>query len=889
MRHLLILDLSLFGFLLSLGSFQSGFLVKMKIFASFELFVLFILTVLSGFGYCKECTNIPTELSSHSLRYELLISKNESWRQEMFSHYHLTPTDDSAWSKLLPRKILKEEDELEWTMMYRKLKNSGVHDGSGNFLKEISLHDVRLNPVSTHGMAQQTNLEYLLILDVDSLVWSFRKTAGLATPGNPYSGWEGPDKELRGHFVGHYLSATAQMWASTHNDTLKQKMSAVVSHLSECQVKLGTGYLSAFPSELFDRFEAIKPVWAPYYTIHKILAGLLDQYTLASNDQAFKMMTWMVDYFYKRVQNVVSKYTVERHYRTLNEETGGMNDVLYRLYSITANPKHLLLAHLFDKPCFLGLLAVQADDISGFHANSHIPIVVGSQLRYEITGDPLYKDIGTFFMEVVNSSHSYATGGTSVNEFWSDPKRLANTLQTENEESCTTYNMLKVSRHLFRWTKEMAYADYYERALTNGVLGIQRGTEPGVMIYMLPLGYGVSKSKSYHGWGKPFESFWCCYGTGIESFSKLGDSIYFEENGEVPSLYVIQYIPSSLDWKLGKVVVNQKVDQVNSWDPYLRVTFTITPGQSRKSSTLKLRVPSWTHTSGAKATLNAKEISPPAPGNFLSITNNWSPGDVVTLQLPITLRIDPIKDDRPEYATIQAILYGPYLLVGHSSGDWDLKTGSTSSPSNWITPIPSSYNDYLVSFTQDHEDSTLVLTNSNNFITMEKLPESGTDSSLHATFRLIITDSPSSDLSPTKDIFGKSVMLEPFDFPGMIVMEQGEDNDLTVTDPSNDKTSTSLFRVVSGLDGRNESVSLELQSKKGCFVYSVSNEAGGRLKLGCNLKKSSSVGASFAMNKGLSKYHPISFVAKGASRNFLLSPLFSFRDESYTVYFNIAT
>ncbi|KAF4395852.1 hypothetical protein F8388_018126 [Cannabis sativa] len=772
-----------------------------------------VLILLNDFWLAEECTNSPTQLSSHTLRYELSISKSESWGKEMFSHNHLTPSDDSAWSNLLSRKILREEDEVEWTMMYRQLKKSGLNDGPGNFLKEISLHDVRLNPASTHGVAQQTNLEYLLILDVDSLVWSFRKTAGLATPGTPYSGWEDPKVELRGHFVGHFLSATAQMWASTHNDTLKQKMSAVVSYLSECQEKLGTGYLSAFPSELFDRFEAIKPVWAPYYTIHKILAGLLDQYTLAGNDQAFKMMTWMVDYFYKRVQNVVSKYTVERHYQTLNEETGGMNDVLYRLYSITANPKHLLLAHLFDKPCFLGLLAVQADDISGFHANTHIPIVIGSQLRYEITGDPLYKDIGTFFMEVVNSSHSYATGGTSVSEFWSDPKRLANTLQTENEESCTTYNMLKVSRHLFRWTKEMAYADYYERALTNGVLGIQRGTEPGVMIYMLPLGRGVSKSKSYHGWGKPFESFWCCYGTGIESFSKLGDSIYFEEDGQVPGIYVIQYIPNSLDWKLGKVVLDQKVDQVNSWDPRLRVTFTISSGESGKSLTLNLRVPSWTHLSGAKAKLNAKEISLPAPGNFLSITKNWNPGDTVTLDLPITLRTDPIK--------------------AHSSDDWDIKTGSTSFPSDWITPIPSSYSDYLVSFTQDLEDSTLVLTNSNNSITMEKLPEPGTDSSLKATFRLILTDSPSSDLSTTKDIFGKSVMLEPFDFPGMI--------------------------------------------------------AGGRLKLGCNLRRSSSAGASFAINEGLTKYHPISFVAKGASRNYLLSPLFSFRDESYTVYFNITT
>ncbi|XP_075634422.1 uncharacterized protein LOC142606924 [Castanea sativa] len=474
----------------------------------------------------------------------------------MFSHYHLIPTDDSAWSNLLPRKVLREEDEYSWAMMYRKMKNQGGFKFSGDFLKEVSLHDVRLDSNSMHGRAQQTNLEYLLLLDKDSLVWSFRKTAGLPTPGNAYGGWEKPDCELRGHFVGHCLSASALMWASTHNDALKQKMSAVVSALSECQEKMGTGYLSAFPSEQFDRFEAIKPVWAPYYTIHKILAGLLDQHTLAGNPQDLKMVIWMVDYFYNRVQNVISKHSLERHYLSLNEETGGMNDVLYKLYAITGDPKHLVLAHLFDKPCFLGILAVEADDISGFHANTHIPIVIGSQKQYEITGDPLYKAMGTYFMEIVNSSHSYATGGTSVSEFWSDPKRLASTLQTENEESCRTYNMLKVSCHLFTWTKEMAYADYYERALTNGVLGIQKGTEPVVMIYMLPQGHGVSKASGYHGWGTKNDSFWCCYGTGIESFSKLGDSIYFEEEGEVPSLYIIRYISSSLDWKSGRISLN---------------------------------------------------------------------------------------------------------------------------------------------------------------------------------------------------------------------------------------------------------------------------------------------------------------------------------------------
>ncbi|XP_039043422.1 uncharacterized protein LOC120182540 isoform X2 [Hibiscus syriacus] len=853
----------------------------------FVLFLAIGVFLLRDSVVSKECTNTPTQLSSHSFRYELLKSNNETWRQEMFSHYHLIPTDDSAWSDLLPRKILREEDELSWSMMYQKIKHPGRFNLAADSLKEVSLHDVRLDSNSIHWRAQETNLEYLLMLDVDNLVWSFRKTVGLPTPGKPYGGWEAPDVALRGHFVGHYLSATAQMWASTHNDTLKAKMSKVVSALSACQKKMGTGYLSAFPSELFDRFEAIKPVWAPYYTIHKILAGLLDQYTFADNAESLDMTKWMVKYFYNRVQNVITKHSVERHWLSLNEETGGMNDVLYRLFTITGDPQHLLLAHLFDKPCFLGLLAVQADDISGFHANTHIPIVIGAQMRYEVMGDPLYKTIATFFMDVVNSSHSYATGGTSVSEFWSDPKRLANTLQTENEESCTTYNMLKVSRHLLRWTKEVAYADYYERALTNGVLGIQRGTEPGVMIYMLPQGRGVSKALSYHKWGTPFDSFWCCYGTGIESFSKLGDSIYFKEEGGFPSLYIIQYVSSTLDWKSGNFVLNQKVDPVVSWDPYVCVTLTSSKEGAGKSSTLNLRIPIWTHLKGAKATLNDQNLAIPAPGAFLPV--KWSAGDKLTIQLPISLRTERIKDDRPEYGSVQAILYGPYLLSGYSSGDWDIKTGSTVSFTDWISPVPAAYNNYLVTFSQNSSDTTFVLTNSDQSIQMEKFPEAGTDAAVHATFRFSFDDAPEK-ISTIGEAIGKTVKLEPFDLPGMVIVHQGTENNLAVTGSPNDDA-TSSFRLVPGLDGKDNSVSLESVSKKGCYVYSGVNYSSSlSMKLSCN-SASSEAGfkqaISFVMDSGISEYHPISFVAKGQRRNFLMAPLQSFRDESYTIYFNI--
>ncbi|KAL6505342.1 hypothetical protein OROGR_025159 [Orobanche gracilis] len=832
--------------------------------------LMIVLSRLFGHVLCKACRN-TFPISSHTFRHQLLTSKNETWKKEMFSHYHLTPTDDSAWSDVFPRKMLREEDEHKWAMMmYKEIKYSGGTKGIRGSLNEVSLHDVRLEPGSIHGVAQQTNLEYLLMLDVDKLVWSFRKNAGLETPGEPYAGWEAPDVELRGHFVGHYLSASAQMWASTHNDSLKGKMSALVSALSACQEKIGTGYLSAFPTELFHRLEALKPVWAPYYTIHKILAGLLDQYTLAGNDQALNMTTSMVDYFYDRVQNLISNYTIERHWESLNEESGGMNDVLYRLYSITGDQKHLVLGHLFDKPCFLGLLAVKTDGLSNFHSNSHIPVVVGSQMRYEVTGDPLYKEIGTYFMDIINSSHSYATGGTSYSEFWSDPKRLADELGTENEESCTTYNMLKVliSRHLFRWTKEMEYADYYERALTNGVLSIQRGSNPGVMIYMLPLGRGVSKAISYHGWGTPFTSFWCCYGTGIES--------------------------SSFDWRLGRISLRQEVERIVSWDARLRVSVTFASLKEETSdeanSTVNFRIPLWTASDGANATLNGEHMHLPSPGNFLSVCRNWSSGDNITLVLPLILRTEAIKDDRPEYASLKAIFYGTYLLAGLSNGDWDLNVKSAESLSDWITPIPSVYNYRLISLSQESgESSTFVLANSNNSLKMENFPQSGTNSAMASSFRLILKESTSEKFSNLLDAIGKIVLLELFDSPGMAIVHYGAGENLGVTDSSN--ASGAFFRLAAGLDGKSNTVSLEPEDQKGCFVCSgVDCENGTSVKLSCNptpVDDEFRRATSFILGKGLSEYDPVSFVAKGMERNFILSPLFSLRDENYTVYFDI--
>ncbi|XP_059668881.1 uncharacterized protein LOC132313966 [Cornus florida] len=456
----------------------------------------------------------------------------------------------------------------------------------------------------------------------------------------------------------------------------------------------------------------------------------------------------------------------------------------------------------------------------------------------------------------------------------------------------------EIARHLFRWTKEMSYADYYERALTNGVLGIQRGRDHGVMLYLMPLCPGCSKVKSSRGWGRKFDDLFCCQGTGIESFSKLADSIYFEEEGKAPVLYIIQYISSSLNWKSGKIFISQTVKPVASWDSHLQVTFTISSNEkvASQSSTLNLRIPSWSQANGVKATLNGQGLAQPTPGKFLTVTRQWNSGDKIVLELPLSLRTEAIKDSRPQYAPIQAIFYGPTLLAAMTSKDWKLKSGKAKSLSEWITPIPQAHHSNLITLSQGSGNSTYALSHINRNIKMTMFPLPRTDWSVRATFRLILKDSAASpkQVAP-KDAIGKMVMLEPFEFPGSVVVHQGVDGNLIVGVLG---SQNAIFQLVPGLNGKPRTVSLESGSQKGCFVHCGVNgakySAVRTIKLRCQ-----SAGAppdagfkeavSFALNNGVSSYHPISFVAKGARRNFLLTPFNNFMDESYTVYFNITS
>ncbi|MFW6163291.1 MAG: beta-L-arabinofuranosidase domain-containing protein, partial [Planctomycetota bacterium] len=513
-------------------------------------------------------------------------------------------------------------------------------------LRSFPLTEVRLldGPCK---VAQEANRRYLHMLDFDRLLHSFRTNAGLSAPGKPLGGWEGPKVEVRGHFIGHYLSACALMHASTGDAKFKAKAARMVAELAKCQKALGGEYLAAFPESFFDRLEAGKRVWVPYYTIHKIMAGLLDMHQLCGNEQALQVLKRMAPYFRKRID----KLSIAQMDRVLRVEFGGMSEVLHDLYAVTGDPMHLGLAHEFDQAEFLGPLALEHDNLTGLHANTQIPKICGAARRYELTGDRRYRTITRYFWDRVVHTRSYATGGSNEREHWPAPNHLADTLSGTNQECCTTYNMLKVTRYLIRWTAEPQYAEFYERAYWNGILGTQ-DPETGMLLYFVPLGTGHSKRTGGRGFSKPYDSFWCCTGTGIESFAKLGDSIYFHDDED---LTVNLFIPSRLEWKEKGVTIEQHTRFPQ--EPTTTLTLDAERGTPLK---LHLRIPSWT-TPEAVVKVNGKVAKPPpTPGRYYTIDRTWGRGETVELRLPMALHAEPVPDD-PD---LMALMYGPLVLLG---------------------------------------------------------------------------------------------------------------------------------------------------------------------------------------------------------------------------------
>ena len=493
--------------------------------------------------------------------------------------------------------------------------------------------------------AQQANLGYLHRLPVDRLVRNFRVNAGLETSAAPLGGWEAPDCELRGHFTGHYLSACALMHSSTGDKDVKAKGDAIVDELTKCQQKLGGGYLSAFPTEFFDRLNARKRVWAPYYTVHKIMAGLLDMNQRCGNKQALETLEGMAQWVDKWSAPIPEEHMQD----ILNTEYGGMNEILYNLAAVTGDDHYAAVGDRFTKKKFFNPLGLRRDELRGLHVNTHIPQVIGAARRYEISGDERFHDVADFFWYEVTSARAYVTGGTSNGEGWRvEPRRLAAELKLDaaTTECCCAYNMLKLTRHLYQWTADPRYFDYYERTLLNHRLGTIR-SDTGATMYYLSIVPGAWKT-----FNSEFDSFWCCTGTGVEEYSKLNDSIYFHD---ADGIYVNLFTPSQVQWAAKGVTLRQNT----AFPEQPSTTFTVKTAQPAQFA-MHLRVPWWL-TSGGSVRVNGKPLEAFAgPGSYLTIARKWHDGDRVEMALPMRVHVEAMPDDNREVA----FLYGPLVLAG---------------------------------------------------------------------------------------------------------------------------------------------------------------------------------------------------------------------------------
>jgi len=519
---------------------------------------------------------------------------------------------------------------------------------------------------------EEINARYLDSLTVDRLLHSFRLTAGITTSATPYKGWEDPSCELRGHFAGgHFLSAAALASATQGNDELKNRGNDLVAGMAACQKKIGTGYLSAFPKEEFERLVEGKPVWAPFYTYHKIMAGLLDMVVLTGNTDALKvaegMADWVGDFFWP--------IGAEQRMRMLRTEYGGMNEALVNLAALTKNDKYIGIAHLFEQPSFLDPLAARRDELEGLHANTHVPKIIGAARMYEVTGDRRYREIAEYFLEEVTAARNYVIGNTSVEEFWrTPPGQLQGTLAWKNAECCVAYNLMKLERHVFGWTGDARWMDAYERALFNCRLGTQNAD--GLKQYFFPLAAGY-----WRAYNSPEESFWCCTGTGAEEFAKFADTIYFRHGSDV---YVNQFLASTLDWKGEGLTIEQVTQFPSEQGTTLKIKASGTAAR-----TIHVRIPGWT-TEDAEVKINGMPLDAMSnPGSYLAVRKVWSDGDTISVNLPMTLRQEALAGD----LSVNAVLYGPLALAANlGAGPTDvpstvIHSGDTS-PKNLPGPDP---------------------------------------------------------------------------------------------------------------------------------------------------------------------------------------------------------
>lgn len=520
----------------------------------------------------------------------------------------------------------------------------------------ISTRPFQMNEVVvTNGPfkhAEEKEAAYLLELEPDRFLSGFRSEAGLEPKAPKYEGWE--SLGVAGQTLGHYLSACAMYYATSGDEKFLQKLKYTINQLDSCQQANGNGYLAATPGgkKIFNEVSAgniysqgfdLNGGWVPLYVMHKVLAGLIDTYQYARNKQALSIATKLGEWMYGNFQHL----TEDQMQKVLACEFGGMNEALANLYAITKNEKFLTLARRFDNhKAVMDSLSLCVDALEGKHANTQVPKMIGAARLYELTGSKRDSTIASFFWHTVVANHSYVNGGNSDGEHFGAPRQLNERLSTSNTETCNTYNMLKLTRHLFSWQSLPEYSAYYERAVFNHILASQN-PEDGMCTYYTPLISGGKK-----GYLSPLQSFCCCSGSGMENHVKYGDFIYSE--GEDSSLFVNLFIPSQLNWTNRGMVITQDTDIPSTDKSILHIKT-----EHSQKAVIRLRYPEWAESMNIK--VNGRALSFNSSGNnYVSLEREWKNDDQIEISFKMKLYTVTMPDNEKRVG----IFYGPSLLAG---------------------------------------------------------------------------------------------------------------------------------------------------------------------------------------------------------------------------------
>lgn len=522
-------------------------------------------------------------------------------------------------------------------------------------LRDFELKDVVITDSYLKNSLEKEIL-YLKRFEEDRLVAGFRETKGLTPKAPKYPGWE--STEIRGHTMGHYLTAVSQAYATTSDKEILDKILYLVNELKECQFE--SGYLSAFPETFFDNVETNQPCWVPWYTMDKIIAGLTAVYKFTGNETAFDIVKKLGLWVYDRT----AKWTDAVQNTVLAVEYGGMNECMYELYKYSGDERHAQAAHKFDEIALFTPIHEGNDILNGKHANTTIPKFLGSLERYISLGQPeeekFYFEAAKKFWDLVVDNHSYVTGGNSEWEHFGEPRILDAERTNCNCETCNTYNMLKLSRELFKLTGEKKYVDFYENTFINAIMSSQN-PETGMTMYFQPMATGYFKVYS-----TDFHSFWCCTGTGLENFTKLNDSIYFKGEDEI---YVNQFISSSLIWKDKNIRLTQE-SQIPDKDKTIIKIQTL--DDKPVSFKLFIRKPDWA-AGAVTLKVNGEGYDAILENDFFVIDRLWSDDDRVEVTIPMKISAYPLHDN----AHVIGLKYGPVVLSAAMGTDdlMESKTG----------------------------------------------------------------------------------------------------------------------------------------------------------------------------------------------------------------------